>query len=70
MFIEILEALSVPAESATQNAAGSTGNLAQQLSGLSTGTNFVHHTNNTPSMEIATTSSDTSGGTPHLQQGC
>ena len=70
MFIEILEALSVPAESAVQNAAGGTGNLAQQLSGLGTDTNSVHHTSNTPSMETATTSSDTSGGMLHLQQGC
>ena len=70
MFIEILEALSVPAESAIQNAAGGTGNLAQQLSGLGTGTNSVHHTSNTLSMETATISSDTSGGMLHLQQGC
>ena len=64
-----MEALSDTAESTTQTATIGTGNIAQQLSGLSGGTSSVHHTTNTPSVETASTSSNSSDRMPHLQQG-
>ena len=64
-----MEALSATAESTTQSATMGTVNIAQQLAGLSSGTSSVHHTTNTPSVETAATSSNSSEEMPHLQQG-
>ena len=64
-----MEALSATEESTTPTATGGAGNIAQQLSGLSSGASSVQNTANTPSVETATTSSTSLEGMPHLQQG-